>query len=139
MDDAERLMDELSDLTLPLMWSLRQDAMRAFEPLQLRPVKALLLELVAQGMRRPKELAGVLDTVPPTISAMLRELTERGLIERDTDPEDRRRVHLRLTPEGERFRLELQQAWREVSRQRYGQLSPEELRTLLGVYHKLIG
>mgnify|MGYP002779969176 CR=1 FL=1 len=135
---SERPSDELSDLTLPFMWRLRQDAVRAFEPLGLRPFQALLLELIGGGMGQPKALAELLDAVPPTISAMLRELEGCGLLRRDTDPADRRRVRLSLTPAGEAVRLELQRAWREASRERFERLSDEELRSLLRLYHKLV-
>lgn len=139
MPDEGELIDELSDLTLPYMWRLRQDAVRAFEELGLRPFKALLLELIAQGLRHPKELSEVLDAVPPTISAMLGELEQRSLIRRDPDPDDRRRVQLRLTPAGEAMRAEMRAAWRRVSRERFEHLSRGELAALLRLYHKLIG
>lgn len=137
--DTDDLTNELSDLTLPLMWSLRQDAVRAFERLGIRPFKALLLELIARGFQHPKSLSEVLDTVPPTISAMLGELETKGLIVRQTDPEDRRRVQLGLTGAGEALRHELQRAWRQAGQGRYAKLSCEELEALLRIYHKLIG
>ena len=46
------------------------------------------------------QLARVLHLDPGTISASLRRMEERGLIERRHDPRDRRRVAVGLTPEG---------------------------------------
>jgi DNA-binding MarR family transcriptional regulator len=134
-----RLMDALSDLTLPFMWRLRQDAMRAFEGLGVRPMKALLLELIAGGLQSPKAISDVLDTVPPTISAMLGDLERQGLITRQTDPDDRRRVLLTLTGAGEALRRDMQAAWRRMGRSRYEGLSEAELTALLSIMQKLAG
>ena len=134
----EDLCAELSDLTLPLMWALRQDAVRAFESLGIRPIKALLIELIARGMQHPKDLSEVLDTVPPTISAMLAELEERGMVGRTIDPADRRRVQLELTDKGQELRGQLRTAWIDISEARLNRLSHEEITTLVTIYQKLL-
>ena len=136
--EAQKLSEELSDLMLPLMWTLRQDAVRAFESLGIRPVRALLLELVERGFQHPKDLSDMLDTVPPTISAMVAELEERGVIQRHIDPADRRRVRLSLTEEGQVLRHKMRERWLETSRERLAKLSSHELKTLLSIYKKLL-
>lgn len=132
------LIEELSDLTLPLMWTMRQDAVRAFESLGIRPVKALLLELVGRGFQHPKELSDMLDTVPPTISAMLSELEERGFIARHIDESDRRRVRLSLTAEGQTLRHKMREQWLQAGQQRLAKLSSDELEKLVHIYKKLL-
>lgn len=132
------LIEELSDLTLPLMWTMRQDAVRAFESLGVRPVRALLLELIERGFEHPKDLSDMLDTVPPTISAMLSELEERGFVERHIDVSDRRRVRLSLTSEGRILRRKMREQWLEVGRERLARLSSDELKTLVRIYKKLL-
>ena len=134
----DELCIQLSDLTLPLMWALRQDAVRAFESLGVRPVKALLVELIARGMQHPKDLSEVLDTVPPTISAMLAELEERDLVSRTIDPSDRRRVQLELTPKGQELREQLREAWLDTGETRLSRLSHEEIAALVTIYQKLL-
>jgi DNA-binding MarR family transcriptional regulator len=52
----------------------------------------------------PTELARLLGMAPTTLSAVLKRLEERGLVERVRDPGDRRRHVLRLTAEGMRVR-----------------------------------
>lgn len=120
------------------MWNLRQLAMRAFEPLGLRPIKALLLELIGRGLVHPKMLAEVLDTVPPTISTMLAELEERDLIVRKADPNDRRRVQLELTESGKQMRQKLKVAWHQTGMERLAKLTPDELQALVTIYRKLL-
>lgn len=40
---------------------------------------------------------------PPSVTRIVRELVERGLLSRATDDDDRRRWVIAITPEGERF------------------------------------
>lgn len=135
---SKRHLKELSELTLPLMWTLRQDALRAFEGLGVRPVKALLIELIARGMQHPKALAEVLDTVPSTISMMLSELESAGYIVRALDSEDKRRTLLTLTPAGDDLRRQLRERWQQTACRRVEVLSAEELAQLVAIYRKML-
>lgn len=132
------LLEELHELSLPLMWSLRRSAVRAFEPLGLSPVRALLIELVAGGIAHPKELAEVMDTVPPAISAMVADLEQKGLIERAVDPDDRRRVLLSLTAAGAKLRAELRARWLVAESERLAALDEHDLRELVRIQRKLV-
>lgn len=138
--DAERAaaVAELSTLTLPLMWSLRQEAMRVFEPLGLRPTRVLLLELVARGIDRPGTLADVLDTVPPAVTAMLNELEGKGLLARETDPDDRRRTRLSLTPAGDDFLAVARERWTSASQARLSRLPNDDLAAVLRAFRSLV-
>ena len=129
---------QLSELSLPFMWSLRQEAVRAFEPLDMRPTRVLLLELIAHGMTHPKELADMLDTQPPAISNMLADLEGRGVIRRSQDPDDGRRIRLALTVEGEAMLQEIRRRWLEFSHAKLSVLSDDELRDLVDIYRKLL-
>nr|WP_199294791.1 MarR family transcriptional regulator [Leptolyngbya sp. FACHB-60] len=46
------------------------------------------------------EVADYLDVTRPTMSAMVERLVQRGLVNRISDPAERRRIILTLTPEG---------------------------------------
>ena len=134
----DSLIATLSELTLPVMWTMRQDAMRAFEPLGIRPIKALLLGLIAKGLQHPKDLADVMDTHPPAISSMVAELEDAGFLERQIDPQDRRRIRLTLSAQGEDLLTRMQQAWHNVSLERAEQLSDEELGTMISVFQRMM-
>ena len=120
------------------MWSLRQAAVRAFEPLDMRPTRVLLLELIARGFTHPKELADMLDTLPPAVSNMLTDLESRDAIARSPDPEDGRRIRLALTPDGEALLDEIRRRWIELSHARLAVLTDEELAQLVATYRKLL-
>ena len=136
--DRDALIEGLNQLTMPLMWAMRKAAVRTLEPLGIRPVKMLLLEAIAQGLAYPKELSELLDTVPPAISALLADAEAQGLIRRESDPDDGRRVRLALTPKGDQLREEVRKRWHASDRERLARLSDDDLRTLLRIYRTLL-
>ncbi len=138
LSDAHPLIEELSEYTLQLMWMLRQEAMRAFEPLGMRPIKALVLEMVGRGLVYPKALAEMLDALPPAVSALIADLEERGLLTRENDPDDKRKIRLELTPEGQTMRRRLKQTWHTAGAARLSRLSEDELTSLITIYQKLL-
>lgn len=135
----DALLHELSELTLPMMWSLRQEAVRAFEPLGFTPVKALVLGMITTGTRSPKQLAELLDTPPPMMSNLLADLQTRGLVQRRPDPDDRRRVVVEPTPDGHAMTERFAQAWLEAGRAKTQALSDDDLRHLVRIYRALVG
>ncbi len=62
-----------------------------------------ILDMVGNRVDKPSQLARMLDVSPPAVSALSEKLEERGLLLRTVSASDRRRVHLALTPEGERI------------------------------------
>lgn len=59
-----------------------------------------ILALVAEGNERSSQIAGRLALARPTISNAVDQLVERGLLQREPNPEDRRAVVLRITDDG---------------------------------------
>ena len=60
------------------------------------------------------ELAGLLGLEISTVSRRVKALEDRGLVERETSPTDRRAALLRLTPEGRALFERLSTSWREM-------------------------
>ena len=132
------LVDEFSGYALQLMWTLRQDAAQAFGPLGFRTVRALFLEFVGRGCTQPKALAERLGIVPPAVSTIIAELSERGFLTRQGHPNDGRRVELSLTEAGERARAQLRDAWNGAGVKRLSSFSDEELETFVRLCRKLL-
>jgi MarR family transcriptional regulator, organic hydroperoxide resistance regulator len=137
--ERHAIIARLSALSLPLMWSLRQRAMQVYEPLGVRPTRVLLMELVDRGIDRPKQIAEVLEAVPPAVTAMVNELMEKGWLAREQDAGDRRRVHLRLTPSGHEALADLRRAWHDAERADLERIDTDRLRTVLQVFETLLG
>ena len=68
-----------------------------------------LFELVEAGPMRLNDLAALMGTSAPTASRAVDALAEAQLVERLTDPIDRRALHIELTAEG-RARVERRKA-----------------------------
>lgn len=136
---SDDLTKQLYHQGYQLMWTFQKDAERAFEALGLSPLKALVLRVIAHEVHYPKELAEMLATPPSAISVLLGDLQERGLLRRDTDPADRRRVRLELTEAGQRMLGRLDKAWYGVYARRLRVLDEDELEQLHHLQQKLLG
>jgi MarR family transcriptional regulator, multiple antibiotic resistance protein MarR len=132
------LIAELDTLVMPLMNLMQQDFLESIKPFSLNPGAAILLEHVAKGVKHPKELASLLDTVPPVISAILGELEDKGLIERQIDPDDKRRVKLTLSKGGKELHEKIRERSVALGGERLSKLSDTELTNLIRIFRKLL-
>lgn len=132
------LIAELDTLVMPLMSLMQQDFLESIKPFSLNPGAAILLEHVAKGVKHPKELAQLLETVPPVISALLGELEGKNLIQRQIDPDDKRRVQLTLSKEGKRLHEKIRERSMQLGGERLSKLSEKELSNLITIFRKLL-
>ncbi len=59
------------------------------------------MAVLRRGSRSLGELATLHEVTPPAVSRLISTLVERGWVQRESDPDDRRLVVLTLTTEGE--------------------------------------
>ncbi len=89
----------------------------------------------------PMRLCEIQDGVllsQPALSRMIDRLVARGLLHRETDPDDGRAVRISLTEEGARVQRETGRAHaKSVGRELGATLSPEEMRDLRALCGKL--
>ncbi|WP_026174973.1 MarR family winged helix-turn-helix transcriptional regulator [Thermus igniterrae] len=131
------LVEELSRLGYALMRLLLSRAKEVFAREGLSLLQAEVLRLVKEGVQVPSRLAEHLEVLPSQVSHLLASLEEGGFLLRQPDPEDRRRVHLQLSPKGEAVARRIQEAWLAVFGQHLGRLSPEELLAFRDLLRKL--
>jgi DNA-binding MarR family transcriptional regulator len=134
----QELIAEIDTLVMPLMSLMQQDFLESIKPFSLNPGAAILLEHVAKGVKHPKELAHLLETVPPVISAILGELEGKGLLERTIDPHDRRRVQLTLSKDGKKLHEKIRERSMALGGERLSKLSDQELTSLIQIFRKLL-
>jgi DNA-binding MarR family transcriptional regulator len=72
----------------------------ALTPFELTLPQYRLLALLADGAAMSSALAERLAVKPPTVTSVVDGLVGRGLVERQPDPNDRRRLPLALTTDG---------------------------------------
>jgi long-chain acyl-CoA synthetase len=73
---------------------------QALDPLDLSLPQYRVLSLLADGSSASSALAGRLAVSPPSVTAVVDGLVARGLVERQADPADRRRLTLLLSGDG---------------------------------------
>lgn len=83
-------------------------------------------------------LADHLHLSGPFATTMVGKLIARGLVVKDVDPADRRRVRLRVTPQGHALLAELAPTQRQVNDVQFGCLSRDDFETLLKLLERLI-
>ncbi|WP_448569638.1 MarR family winged helix-turn-helix transcriptional regulator [Thermus sp.] len=131
------LVEELSRLGYALMRLLFARAKEVFAKEGLSLLQAEVLRLVKEGASTPTQLAEHLEVKPSQVSHLLASLEEAGLLEREADPQDRRRVLLRLSPKGEEAQARLKEAWLAAYSQHLGRLDPQELLLFRNLLRKL--
>src|SRR3954466_9856193 len=75
----------------------------ALTPLDLSLPQYRVLALLGEGSTASSVLARRLAVSPPSVTAVVDGLVGRGLVEREADPEDRRRLTLLLTRDGSKL------------------------------------
>ena len=78
---------------------------------------AIYVSEIARAVRQPM----------PAISRGLRTMEQDGSIVRETDPNDRRKTLVRITPQGEQARLQSEQALNDYFARIMARLTPEQL------------
>ncbi|MBC7725751.1 MAG: MarR family transcriptional regulator [Burkholderiaceae bacterium] len=86
--------------------------------------------LSVRGPLTLSELAEIERVTPPSMNRTVGALVDAGYIERETSPDDRRKVFLHLSPTGTELVRETRRRRDEWLYQRLADLSPAERRTL---------
>ncbi|MCB9796408.1 MAG: MarR family transcriptional regulator [Alphaproteobacteria bacterium] len=102
------------------------------------PRQRALWWLRADGPLTVSALAERLDVSLPTASRMVDELHGRGLLARQRDPEDRRRVMLEVTPAGAAHAEALDASYAARFRASLTLLEPEERAQLLDLLERML-
>lgn len=138
---------EIAELGESLGFLLRIAQLRAFEAffdelsaLGLRPGEftALWLVLRNPGMKQGA-IARSLCIKPAHMTKLVDRLVTAGLMERVASPEDRRAVHLSLTPEGETFAAARKDDFLALHQAERGNLSEAEFSDLTRLLKKYSG
>ncbi|MFC2064030.1 MarR family winged helix-turn-helix transcriptional regulator [Chloroflexota bacterium] len=119
--------------SVPHVWRHTKIHIRrtAFEKYQISEGQFQVLRRIRRGSTSVSSLAQVSGTGLPSVSKVVEALVKRGLVARSQDPNDRRKVPLALTPEGQQVMQEIfaeAEAWLAA---RFERLSSEQMIALM--------
>jgi DNA-binding MarR family transcriptional regulator len=122
---ADRAEQILALLPVLRQWvTARVQSSGAHRGLSLRQYAAL--HGIRQGASSPGELARLWQVTPAVLTGIVDRLESRGLVRREPDPMDRRRLRLALTEDGLEASLEVERALTNDLSVQLAMLSPEE-------------
>lgn len=81
--------------------TIRQAIELAEGPSRLTMPQLRCLQMIARGDTLTTHLARTMGVAVPTMTSMIDGLSERGLVQRQPDPTDRRQVRILMTPAGQ--------------------------------------
>jgi DNA-binding MarR family transcriptional regulator len=111
----------------------------AFSAYDITPSELQLLFTIYHGQPiTAKELASRLHLTAGAVSQVIEALATRKLIQRETDPTDRRRQVLRLSAKGDGLVQKLDKHRRDVMHRVIKDLSDDELATWLKIQQKIM-
>jgi MarR family transcriptional regulator, lower aerobic nicotinate degradation pathway regulator len=114
-----------------LGWLIKDRSVEALESTGLTPQHHAVLSLLDEGTRETQgEIADTLAYDRSHLVGLLDELEEKGFVERQRDPDDRRRQLVSLTVAGKDMLGELRTIAKSVEKEFLAPLDAEEKRTL---------
>lgn len=126
---------------ISLFWrrgrSISQQLSREVHPDMEPAAYGLLTVIRREGPIRLTELASCIGVGKPSVSRQIAFLESIGLVSKEADPLDGRAQTIRLTAKGEEKMHQVQDARREVFRERLGEWPVEELQALAAYMAKL--
>lgn len=119
--------------------AFRRRSIAALAPWDLSPHQARALRVVAtHGPLRSASLAESLRIAPRSATEVVDALVQRGLVEREADPDDRRAVLVCLTTAGADLRDDLEQAREAAAQEFFGVLDDTEQESLAALLSTLL-
>jgi DNA-binding MarR family transcriptional regulator len=128
---------DLADSVMRAAKRIRRGTFNRLAPFGITPSQGRALDVLARGaqhggqMIRLNQLAERLHIAPRSVTTVVDALETAGLVGRVQDPDDRRAILLRLTEEGERMVARIGEVRRDVAREYFEPISPDDRSALL--------
>jgi DNA-binding MarR family transcriptional regulator len=134
----EELVASSTFLLKRLGFTAKELSMKAYQETGLHPYHhGILTVLGERSLDTQGAIADALGYDRGQLVGLLDDLEERGLVERQRDPSDRRRHIVRLTPDGEKMLRRLRALSRQIEDEFLSPLSDEERAALHALLYRL--
>ncbi len=139
MDRLERDLEEMSSLVPGIFGAFQRRFSRQLARFGLTIPQFVALNVLEEkeGETRMGPLADATMQSAASMTGIVDRLLERGLVERERRPDDRRSVVVHLTDRGRQLLAEARQDRQQQVRRLLEQLSPEERQLLFRVMRKM--
>lgn len=126
-------MELLESLTVEIGWISRRRLEKELDAYGLTPPQYMVLRCVrdSQSGCSMSELAESSFQVSATMTGIVDRLVERGLVQRERDPHDRRTLRVVLTGAGTDLLALVREAKRQWLHEFFGVLSPEDRKRMI--------
>ena len=140
LPSAESLQDRLGYLLKHAQMALTTHTTAALEAFGINGRELAVLTVLGSGPApAQQQAAGQLGVDRTTMVDLVDALEDKGLVERRSDPGDRRRNLVHLTDKGRKALDEGERAYREAERRFLGGLSDDEARQLRSLLRRVLG
>lgn len=113
-------------------------AAQLFREVGLHPGQELvMMQLWDQGPQRPADLVRVLGSDAATMTRTVQRLERAGFVRRGACDGDRRAILVESTPAGSAVHARVEALWTQLEAAAVGDLSPDELGTLVGLLDRV--
>lgn len=128
-EPRQRQLDEIAE-ALPQRAATLSRLFLCHTKVPISRIEVGVLSALAERPRRITELAAREGVTQPGMTLLANRLEERGWVERDADPGDRRVVLVKLTRFGREVREQLRSEYRALLHEEMATLSDRDVRTL---------
>lgn len=137
MNDDEELAHTMEALDRLVSWATAFKRQPLTEELTVH--QAGVLHVCGQlGPLGQDELGRLLGSAPSTITALVHRLERTGLLRRERDPEDGRKVQLHLTKAGQACHADIEARSRTYTRRLFQGWTPEQVRSLRALLERFV-
>lgn len=134
---AQRLMNVIPAMFRQMKNDAREDLPPAFCDMGEGQVR--ILHMLGQQEFNMGELAERMHVTAPTVSRTVDNLVARGLVDRHPDANDRRKIWLRLTGEGDSLARQMEIGFRSAMERFLQPLTPDQLAVIAAACDTLEG
>lgn len=132
-DEVARLLTRVANL---LMRDIHRHLRHEYREPKTTMPQMRVLHMASVGRPTLSDVAEALRVTRPTATRLVDGLVQRGWLVREPDPDDRRRIRLHTTPEGEAVKARVQEAVHRAVAEKLKSLPPD---VLIALYRGLHG
>ncbi len=138
-DDVFDIGNSLQMMLMEISRNFGWKCMQRLNELEIQPRQLPVLITIAnrEGISQ-KTLAEVLHNTPPTVNVSVQRLEKAGLVSRQRDQKDQRKIHVMLTDQGRKLINSLKESMKQLEGEMFQGFSEKELLEVRGYFERMM-